>query len=77
MADHSTAKPLEGVMENLYRQISPVPGFKPPAVDREQLYCPLPAHCSMEKIERIPQRGRVSGLTSQRGQSLARAVTAE
>jgi len=49
MADHSTAKPLEGVMENLYRQISPVPGFKPPAVDKEQLYCPLPAHCSMEK----------------------------
>lgn len=41
-------KSLDGIMENLNRQISPVPGFKPPSVEKEALYCPLPASCSVE-----------------------------
>jgi hypothetical protein len=40
---------LDSVMDNLNRQISPVPGFRPPSVDKEFLYCPLPANCSVEE----------------------------
>lgn len=39
---------LEDIMKNLNRQIAPVPGFKPPAVEEGALYCPLPATCSEE-----------------------------
>lgn len=44
-----TPKTLEGVMDSLQRQISPVPGFKPPSVGKDSLYCPLPANCSEEE----------------------------
>lgn len=40
---------LEDVMDKLNRQIAPVPGFKPPAVEKESLYCPLPSSCSVEE----------------------------
>ena len=52
MTDYSLpeekSKTLESVMENLNRQISPVPGFKPPTVEKEALYCPLPDSCTQE-----------------------------
>ena len=52
MTDYSLAeekpKTLESVMENLNQQISSVPGFKPPSVDKEALYCPLPQSCTQE-----------------------------
>ena len=41
-------KTLESVMESLNQQISPVPGFKPPTVEKEALYCPLPDSCTQE-----------------------------
>jgi hypothetical protein len=47
--DLGTPKTLDNIMENLNRQMSPVPGFKPPSVDKELLYCPLPANCSMQE----------------------------
>ena len=40
---------LEDVMDNLSKQIAPVPGFKPPSVADDALYCPLPASCSAEE----------------------------
>ena len=52
MTDYSLpeekSKTLESVMEKLNKQISPVPGFKPPGVEKEALYCPLPDSCSQE-----------------------------
>ncbi|MDG2175807.1 MAG: hypothetical protein P8M72_06735 [Gammaproteobacteria bacterium] len=52
MSDYSLpeekSKTLDSVMENLNRQISPVPGFKPPTVEKEALYCPLPESCTQE-----------------------------
>jgi hypothetical protein len=47
--DIQTSNTLDSVMDNLNRQISPVPGFTPPSVDKDLLYCPLPANCSMEE----------------------------
>jgi hypothetical protein len=44
-----TPNNLENIMKNLNRQMAPVPGFKPPSVDKELLYCPLPASCSMQE----------------------------
>jgi len=51
MPDNDTATPktLDSVMENLNRQMSPVPGFRPPSVEKQSLYCPLPASCSQEE----------------------------
>ena len=42
-------KSLENVMENLNSQVANVPGFKPPHVEKEALYCPLPDSCSQEE----------------------------
>ena len=40
---------LEQVMSALNKHIAPVPGFKPPPVDKEALYCPLPPSCTQEE----------------------------
>ena len=42
-------KNLESVMENLNKQVANVPGFTPPHVEKEALYCPLPDSCSQEE----------------------------
>ena len=53
MADDKQApeppKTLESVMEDLTKKISPVPGFTPPHIGKDALYCPLPATCSQEE----------------------------
>ena len=51
MTDELTQTPrnLTELMDSLNRQIAPVPGFTPPTVEKEALYCPLPASCSAEE----------------------------
>lgn len=41
-------KTLEDVMDAITPRIAPVPGFKPPEVEKGMLYCPLPPNCSTE-----------------------------
>ena len=42
-------KSLDEAMDAITPRIAPVPGFKPPSVDKDLLYCPLPPNCSMEE----------------------------
>ena len=42
-------KALQAAMDAITPKISTVPGFTPPSVGKDALYCPLPASCSVEE----------------------------
>jgi len=42
-------KTLVGIMEHLNKQVAHVPGFTPPHIEKDALYCPLPESCSQEE----------------------------
>ena len=53
MSDYSLPeekqKTLEGILEHLNKQVAHIPGFTPPHIEKDALYCPLPESCSQEK----------------------------